>query len=45
MWIDALALLLVLIGAFAFGYHTGRDKARDKAEFDRARHGIRTPDR
>jgi hypothetical protein len=34
--IDASCLLLLLIAAFAFGYHTGRDKARDQAAFDRA---------
>jgi hypothetical protein len=36
MFIDALVLLLIIIATFFFGYHTGRDHARDKAEFDRA---------
>ena len=36
MFVDALAFLLVIIAAFAFGYYTGRDHARSKAAFDRA---------
>jgi hypothetical protein len=37
MLVDALAFLLIVVAAFAFGYHTGRDRERDKAAFDRAR--------
>jgi hypothetical protein len=34
---SALAILLVIIAAFAFGYYTGRDHARDQAAFDNVR--------
>jgi hypothetical protein len=37
MFIDALVFFLIVVAAFAFGYHTGYDRARDKAAFDRAR--------
>jgi hypothetical protein len=36
--IEAL-LGLLLIATFAFGYHTGRDRGRDEAEFKRAKRG------
>lgn len=35
----AATLVLLLIAALAFGYHTGRDRARDDAAFRRARRG------
>jgi len=31
--IEALAFLLVLVAAFAFGYRTGYDRGRDAAAF------------
>lgn len=40
MVIDALALLLVIVAAFFFGYYTGRDRARDEAAFDKAKSGL-----
>ncbi len=35
MMIDAAVFLLIVIGAFAFGYHTGYDKGRDDEAFRR----------
>ena len=32
--LDVFALLLVIIAAFAFGYHTGYDRACDQFEFE-----------
>ena len=36
MFVESISFLAIVIGAFAFGYHTGASRARDKAEFDRA---------
>lgn len=35
--IEGAAVLLIIIAAFAFGFYTGRDRARDEAAFDKAR--------
>lgn len=39
MMIEAAAILLVVVAAFAFGYHTGYDKGQDDAAFRQLRRG------
>ena len=45
MFIDGLVFFLIVVAAFAFGYHTGYDRARDKAAFDRARSRVNGEER